>query len=92
MWAYDEDDATVWLGGVFIDRSFQGRGFGTAAAQAALERFAPRSPRRRVGLTVHPANSSARRFWARLGFVETGEVADGELVAAQIVPAAHDDA
>ena len=36
MWALDPEDASGWLGGILIDQTFQGRGYGRQAVQAAL--------------------------------------------------------
>ncbi|NIS67145.1 MAG: GNAT family N-acetyltransferase [Gemmatimonadales bacterium] len=80
MWAVDEADDSVWLGGLVIDAASQGRGIGRAAVVAFLHRFGEEG-RVNVALSYAPDNLAARSLYARLGFSETGEVEDGEIVA-----------
>jgi len=35
-----------------------------------------------IGISYEPENEVARKLYAKLGFVETGEVFEGEVVAA----------
>jgi diamine N-acetyltransferase len=80
MWAVDEADGSTWLGGLVIDSAAQGRGIGRAAVLAFLERFTENG-RTNVALSYSPENVVARKLYADLGFVETGEMADDEIVA-----------
>jgi len=79
-WAFDDSDSTYALGGIVVDAAHQGRGLGRAVLDALVAhvRAQPRSGT--VVLTVHDDNELARGLYARYGFVETGEVLDGELV------------
>jgi diamine N-acetyltransferase len=81
MWAVDPEDGACWLGGVLIDRSWQRRGIGRRAVLAALELLAERHGHRSFALSYMPENDVARRTYAKLGFVETAERAEDELVA-----------
>jgi len=76
MEAVDPDDGSYWVGGLVIDSASQGRGFGRATMQAMIER-ARAGSHPSVGLSFHPDNAVARRLYANLGFIETGEV-DGD--------------
>jgi diamine N-acetyltransferase len=80
MWAVDEEEDSIWLGGLVIDGAKQGRGIGRAAVQAFLDRFGP-GPGAHIALSYAPDNTVARRLYQKLGFVETGEMADDEVVA-----------
>lgn len=84
MWAVD-DDGSHWIGGLVIDAGCQGRGHGRAALLALLERFAASGQEgyRRAGaaLSYDPDNAVARELYRSLGFVETGEREDDEVVA-----------
>jgi diamine N-acetyltransferase len=72
-----------WIRHFFIDRDRQGRGIGGAALQALLALVRREyAPCRRVLLTVHPENTAAQSVYRRGGFVDTGEVSDGEPVYA----------
>jgi diamine N-acetyltransferase len=80
MWAFDEAEGSTWLGGLVIDAAHQQRGIGRAVVEAFLDRFTDEG-RTNVGLSYSPRNEVARRLYRDIGFVETGEVEDGEIVA-----------
>ncbi|GIF45522.1 diamine N-acetyltransferase [Asanoa ferruginea] len=77
MWAVDPEDGAAWLGGITIDATQQGKGFGRAAVSAALTELDAPS----FALSYQPDNTAARALYASLGFVETGELEDDEVVA-----------
>ena len=80
MWAVDEDEGSVWLGGLVIDAASQGRGIGHAAVRACIERFAGEG-QAQLALSYQPDNTVAGDLYASFGFVETGEMEDNEIVA-----------
>lgn len=80
MWAIDDADSSVWLGGLVIDAGAQRRGIGHAAVAAFLQRFAT-GGHTNVALSYSPTNLVARKLYADLGFVETGETEGEEVVA-----------
>lgn len=80
MWAIDEKEDSVWLGGLVIDGSAQGRGYGRAAVIAFLDRFTE-GGKVNAALSYSPENTVARRLYDRIGFEETGEFEDDEIVA-----------
>ena len=65
---------------LMIDRRFQGRGLGRQALEAAVEWIARERGADRVRLSVVPSNENARALYRSAGFVETGEIDDGEIV------------
>jgi diamine N-acetyltransferase len=77
MWAVDPEDGAAWLGGITIDATQQGKGFGRAAVSTALTELDAPS----FALSYQPDNTAARALYASLGFVETGELEDDEVVA-----------
>lgn len=81
MWAVDPDDGACWLGGILIDRAWQRRGIGRDAVRSALAFLEARHGHRRFALSYQPENEAARRTYAALGFVETGEREEDEVVA-----------
>lgn len=81
MWGVDPEDDSTWLGGVLIDADKQGRGLGAATMRAAIEHLQTEMGSRSFALSYEPTNERARRLYARLGFVETGETEDDEVVA-----------
>jgi diamine N-acetyltransferase len=81
MWAYDAEDDSHWIGGLVIDGKHQGKGYGRAALEALLAHLAAQPGYRETALSYELENSVARRLYASLGFVETGELVEDELVA-----------
>ena len=81
MWGIDDEDGSCWLGGVLVDRAHQGRGVGRAAVAEALRTLRPKADDTGFALSYHPENEVAKALYASLGFVETGEVDDDEVVA-----------
>lgn len=79
MWALDDDAG--WIGGLVVDARRQGAGIGAAAVEALCSRLSERPEITNIALSYAPQNAVARRLYARLGFVETGEMEGDELVA-----------
>jgi len=81
MWAIDDSDGSCWLGGILIDRRYQGKGFGRRAVELALEQLPDETGSTEFALSYLPSNSAARELYLSLGFRETGEKEDEEIVA-----------
>ena len=81
MWGYDAEDDAYWIGGFVIDAEHQGKGYGRAAMEALLAHLAKQPGYREAALSIDAENPVARRLYASLGFVETDERADDEIVA-----------
>lgn len=81
MWAVDPGDGSGWIGGLVIDREHQRHGYGRAAVLAVLERLRREHGCPSAALSYSPDNAAARALYRSLGFVETGEREDDELVA-----------
>lgn len=77
MWAIDPTDGAAWLGGILVDKAQQRKGYGRAAVTAALATIEAPS----FALSYSPDNAVARALYRDLGFVETGEREDDEIVA-----------
>jgi len=72
---------SYWLTGFIIDAKEQGKGYGKAALQAAIDHIRAQYPQCvRVNLTAHADNTRARGLYEKFGFRATGEVYDGEVV------------
>lgn len=82
MWAIDDEDDSFWIGGLVIDRRHQRRGYGRNVVVQLLGRA--ERERRQVALSYEPENVGARLLYRELGFVETGETVDGEIVARRL--------
>jgi diamine N-acetyltransferase len=66
---------------LMVDEKFQGRGYGRFGMETILETFRANEFIKVVGISYEPENEGARKLYASLGFVETGEIVDGEVVA-----------
>ena len=84
MWGVDDADGRCWLGGVFVAAA-QGRAW-DAPRWCGPSAAARGSGCRRVRLSYSPENTVARALYASLGFAETGEVDDDEVVARRPPP------
>ena len=73
-WAKDD---TFVFSQLFIDRRYQGRGIGRAAAEMALAEMTADGRFSRVSLCYCRGNEIARRLYTSLGFRETG-IEDGD--------------
>lgn len=85
MWAEDPDDGSCWLGGLIVDRRHQRQGHGRRTLEAAMERLTNEHGHRRFALSYRSENP-AKLLYQALGFRETGEVDDDELVARLWLP------
>ncbi len=85
MWAIDDADGSRWIGGFVVDGTKQGQGIGRAAIEALICRLSAHPDCREVALSYDPENVVARKLYAGLGFVETGEWEDDEIVARRSV-------
>lgn len=85
MWAIDDDDNSCWLGGITIDKEFQGKGYGLAAVEAALKKLSTEHGYKKFALSYNPENKTAQHIYASLGFNEHDEMEDDEIVARLIL-------
>jgi diamine N-acetyltransferase len=70
-----------WVYHFFIDRLYQGQGYGRAALQAFVQMIKEQHPScRQIQLTVHPENHQAQRLYTSAGFRPTGQEQFGEPV------------
>ncbi|MGD8406358.1 MAG: GNAT family N-acetyltransferase [Anaerolineales bacterium] len=80
MWAVDTDDGSCWLGGILIDKNHQRKGYGRQAIQTAITTLAEEHGYRQFALSYSP-NNPAKHLYHKLGFKETDEWEDNEIVA-----------
>lgn len=64
-----------------VDHPRQHNGIGRRAMQLLLAEIQACADARRITICYKPDNGNARRFYASLGFVETGIDGIGEMVA-----------
>ena len=66
---------------LMVDVKFQGMGYGRFGMQNMIETFRADERIRGVGISYEPENEVARKLYASLGFVETGEKLGNEVLA-----------
>ncbi len=81
MWGVDPADGSCWLGGILIDQQYQGQGYGKRSVQTALAMLATKHGHQHFALSYQPTNGVAKALYHSLGFQETGEWEDDEVIA-----------
>lgn len=66
---------------LMVDVNFQGKGYGRFGMEEMLKIFRADERIKTVGISYEPTNETGRKLYASLGFVETGEFDDGEVIA-----------
>jgi diamine N-acetyltransferase len=66
---------------LMVDAAQQGKGYGRAAMLQLLDKIKAEPDCKQIGISYEPENEVARKLYLSLGFVETGEIVDGETVA-----------
>lgn len=80
MAGIDEEENSYWIGGFVIDATQQGRGYGYGAMKVLL-RWGAEKGCDTAALSYEQDNDVAKALYTGLGFVETGETSDDEVVA-----------
>jgi len=80
MYTIDEKLSELYLCRFMIDRDHQGKGYGRAALELLKEIALAAPGVSRMRLSTSPENSNGIRIYERFGFVDTGEIEDGEEV------------
>ena len=78
---FDHPTQQAFIQRLMVDERFQGKGYGRFAMQKIIEIFRADERIREVGISYEPANEGARKLYASVGFVETGEMVGEEVVA-----------
>ena len=71
-----KEEYYVWR--FMIDKQQQGKGYGQQALQLVIDFVREQTEAKQLLLSYVPGEGSAVTFYERLGFVETGEVEEGE--------------
>jgi len=77
--AYRDPPNEFWVWRFMIDAGHQGKGYGRRALELLIEE-ARQDGVKEMKLSYHPGEHSPHAFYTRFGFVDTGEVDEGEIV------------
>jgi len=80
MMGQDPDNKRCYIDRFMIAVEHQGNGHGRVALHAVIDTIKARYNPDSVFITFEPENTIARKLYESLGFVDTGELDDGELV------------
>lgn len=72
------DDSFSWS--FYLDRDFQGKGLGKAAAQLAINILRAADASRDIKLSCEAANTKAQRLYTSVGFTRTDELDGDDIV------------
>jgi diamine N-acetyltransferase len=77
------DDSCYGICRFMIDQKFQGNGYGRESMKVVLEylKSEPQGEASSIYLTYDPENKVAQSLYKSFGFIETGEISEGEIVA-----------
>jgi ribosomal protein S18 acetylase RimI-like enzyme len=78
---FDHPKQQAFIQRLMVDEKYQRKGFGRFGMEKILEIFRADERIREVGISYEPHNEGARRLYASLGFVETGEMIEDETLA-----------
>jgi diamine N-acetyltransferase len=81
MFGLDTETDRTWLIRYMIDAGSQGKGYGKAALPLLIDRIVERHGCDEIFLGYDPDNKVAEQLYADFGFVPTGEIEDGEIIA-----------
>lgn len=78
---FDEPIYEIWR--LMIDKNEQGKGYGRKAMEKAIEyiRTYPCGVAKKIVLSYEPENIGAKYLYESCGFVNTGDVFDGEIIS-----------
>ncbi|MFS0862756.1 GNAT family N-acetyltransferase [Fredinandcohnia sp. 179-A 10B2 NHS] len=74
-----------WVPRMMIDVHYQGKGYGKQAMREVINLLSRNEDCEYIRLSIEPENISALRFYESLGFVNTGEMLEGEEVILELV-------
>jgi len=78
---FDHPKQQAFIQRLMVDDKYQGKGYGRFGMQKMLEIFRADPRIRVIGISYEPENEAARKLYASLGFVEPGEMIEGETLA-----------
>ena len=74
------DNNEYWIDRFMIDEKFQKNGFGKEAFKMVINTIKQDKTHNKIKISTNPENMVARKLYAKLGFYETGEMHDNEVL------------
>jgi len=76
--AYDLDDYDIWR--LMVDSRYQGKGYGRRGMKMVIDILHNHNKLSEARTSVISGNDRAKNLYKSLGFKETGEISEGEVV------------
>lgn len=80
MHGIDPDDNIPWIIRLMIEKNEQKRGIGRIAMEMTIQKIITTHHPKRIRISFEPENENARHLYESLGFVDTKEIIDDEVV------------
>lgn len=74
------DNYEYWIDRLMIDEKYQRNGFGKKALEMVINTIKQDETHNKIKISTNPENMVARKLYAKLGFYETGELHDDEVL------------
>ena len=74
------DNNEYWIDRFMIDEKYQKNGYGEKALQMLIDTIKQDKSHDKIKISTNPENTAARKLYAKLGFCETGELHDEEVL------------
>jgi len=78
-------DGYYWILRFMVDEKFQYKGYGSLAIKEVIKMLSTKPDCKQIRVNHVPHNIAANRLYKSLGFQETGEMEDGEIVLSYYV-------
>jgi diamine N-acetyltransferase len=69
-----------WISRLMVVQEHQGKGYGRAIMREIIEALKAMSGCEQIFISFVPENTTARKLYESLGFVDTGRMDDGEMI------------
>ncbi|MCA0456282.1 MAG: GNAT family N-acetyltransferase [Chloroflexi bacterium] len=77
----DYQMAKIWfIERLMVGHPYQGKGYGRAAMQTLIDELRAQPGYQAILISFVPENTAAKKLYASLGFDDTGEIEEGEMV------------
>lgn len=74
------DNNEYWIDRFMIDKAHQKKGYGRKALQMVIDTIKQDKTHDKIKISTNPENAVAKKLYADLGFHDTGELHDGEVL------------
>ncbi|MFD1175916.1 GNAT family N-acetyltransferase [Paenibacillus puldeungensis] len=80
MYGFSEEDGLFEICRIMIDHKFQRKGFGREALRLIIDELSHNKNCTEIYISFDPNNHSAQKLYEEIGFENTGQIMDDEMV------------